>query len=70
MGTPGLEIANITELIFTIITIVSLLNLFILVNYKKLRKSFIVFLIKKKFIRNFIITYFQLRTSALYTHIL
>jgi len=33
METPSLEIVNITELVFTIITVVSLLSLFILVNY-------------------------------------
>jgi len=44
MVTPILDIINLTELIFTAILIVLLLSLFILVNYKKLRKSLIVLL--------------------------
>ena len=44
MVTLILDIINLTELIFTAILIVLLLSLFILVNYKKLRKSLIVLL--------------------------
>jgi len=44
MVTPILDISNLTELIFTAILIVLLLSLFILVSYKKLRKTFIVLL--------------------------
>ena len=42
MVTPILDIISLTELISTVVVIVLLLNLFILLNYKKLRKTFIV----------------------------
>ena len=44
MNAPILDIADLTELIFTVITIVLLLSSYILVSYKKIKKGFIVFL--------------------------
>jgi len=42
MVTLLLDIIKLTELIFTIVVILLLLNLFIFMNYKKLRKTFII----------------------------
>ena len=43
MVTPILDILSLTQLIFTVLVIALLLNLFIFMNYKKLKKTFIVF---------------------------
>ena len=61
MAIPILNIIRLTELIFTVVVFVLLLNLFILMNYKKLRKTFVALVF---------IAYFQFRINALYIHIL